>query len=154
VSGTFAFRWSEDGGTLPLEDVRAERGWLFAVSEDGSVIVGVRRPGEIFRWTADNGAVGFGDMFLPSAASADGSLMVGSFLTGRGPAIWDATNGMRSLRDVLVDLGADLTGWELSTNRGVGARRFDISGDGTVIIGTGRNPSANNEAWMAVVPGQ
>jgi hypothetical protein len=60
--------------------------------------------------------------------------------------IWDATNGLRNLRDVLVDdLSLDLTGWSLTHARA-------ISDDGLAIVGEGRNPSGNREAWLVIIP--
>ena len=41
--------------------------------------------------------------------------------------------------------GLDLTGWTLR-----GAK--EISDDGSVIVGTGRNPNGDSEAWLAVIP--
>jgi uncharacterized membrane protein len=81
------------------------------------------------------------------AVSADGSVIVGSSrsATGIEAFVWDATHGMRSLRDVLVNnfgLGASLTGWTLTSAN-------DISADGQFIVGTGTNPSGNTEAWLA-----
>ena len=59
--------------------------------------------------------------------------------------LWDSTHGMRSLRDVLVnDYGLDLAGWALE-------RPTAISADGTTIVGNGRNPSGQFEAWVAVL---
>ncbi|MGV2388390.1 MAG UNVERIFIED_CONTAM: hypothetical protein LVR29_08860 [Microcystis novacekii LVE1205-3] len=49
--------------------------------------------------------------------------------------IWDATNGMRSVQQVLVnDLGLELTGWQLTSMRG-------ISADGLTLVGQGLNPN-------------
>jgi uncharacterized membrane protein len=58
--------------------------------------------------------------------------------------IWDSTNGMRSLQDVLTDEGLDLTGWTLHVAHG-------ISADGKTIVGWGVNPDGNTEAWIAHV---
>jgi hypothetical protein len=46
---------------------------------------------------------------------------------------------------VLVNLGANLTGWTLTEATG-------ISDDGQVIVGWGTNPSGDQEAWRAEVP--
>src|SRR5262249_42234017 len=56
--------------------------------------------------------------------------------------IWDSTNGMRKLRDVLISQGANLAGWTLTQATG-------ISADGSIIVGTGINPAGNMEAWLA-----
>ena len=54
-------------------------------------------------------------------------------------------HGTRSLQDLLVGLGADLTGWRL-------AQATDISADGLTIVGYGQNPNGFTEAWIATVP--
>ena len=81
------------------------------------------------------------------AVSADGSVVVGfgDSASSSEAFIWDQTHGMRNLRDVLVnDLGLDLTGWQLIHANG-------ISADGLTIVGRGRNPGGNREAWIAVL---
>ncbi|MCB0291781.1 MAG: T9SS type A sorting domain-containing protein, partial [Calditrichaeota bacterium] len=72
----------------------------------------------------------------------DGHVVIGN----SGEAmIWDAPNGMRSLRQVLEnDFGLDLSGWSL----GLALR---ISDDGRVIIGRGTNPQGSLEIWRAVL---
>jgi hypothetical protein len=60
--------------------------------------------------------------------------------------IWDQTNGMRSLKDVLErSYGLDLTGWTLESATG-------ISADGLNIVGYGKNPNGFTEAWIATIP--
>ncbi|HLA64640.1 MAG TPA: T9SS type A sorting domain-containing protein, partial [Rhodothermales bacterium] len=49
-----------------------------------------------------------------------------------------------SLPDSLVALGVDLTGWELRGATGVSA-------DGRIVVGWGRNPQGEFEAWRAVL---
>jgi uncharacterized membrane protein len=106
---------------------------------------------EAFRWTQATGMVGLG--FLPvggfsvtaaTGVSADGSVVVGH--SGSGEVfIWNSTQGMRSLREILTnDYGLNLTGWTLT---GTGTTR--ISADGLTIVGSGTNPSGNTEAWIA-----
>jgi len=59
--------------------------------------------------------------------------------------VWDETHGMRSLRDELVNdfgLGTSLNGWTLDSANG-------ISADGRFIVGEGRNPNGDAEAWIA-----
>jgi hypothetical protein len=65
--------------------------------------------------------------------------------------IWDATNGLRNLQDVLTNdygLGAQLTGWQLTWATG-------ISDDGNVIVGNGVYTDSNlneyNEAWRVTL---
>lgn len=52
---------------------------------------------------------------------------------------------MLELEDVLTQAGIDLTGWTLDE---IAA----ISDDGSTVVGTGINPSGDNEAWRAVLP--
>ncbi len=76
--------------------------------------------------------------------SADGSVVVGtgtSAETGASAFIWDTTNGMRHLKTALTDYGLDLTGWIL-------VEAWDVSDDGSTIVGEGTNPSGVPEAWM------
>ncbi len=134
------------------------------VSADGSVVVGMGSSAfaldhEAFRWTAEGGMVGLGDLpggdfySLARAVSGDGSVVVGysKSALGQEAFIWDATNGMRSLLDVLTnDYGLDLTGWTLMDASA-------ISPNGFSIVGSGYNPQGFREAWLvqfdeAVVP--
>jgi len=86
------------------------------------------------------------------AASSDGTVIVGraDVLVDQNlrsaAAIWDNRCGMRFLEEVLVnDCGLNLTGWDLQ-------EAVDISDDGFVIVGRGRNPAGYMEAWMAIIP--
>ncbi|MCO6044062.1 hypothetical protein NG895_09085 [Aeoliella sp. ICT_H6.2] len=130
-----------------------------SISADGLVVVGrsdsSSGSSEAFRWTLGDGMTGLGDLpggdfnSAASDASADGRVIVGRGTTADGstPFIWDASNGMRDLTDVLINdfgLGDELVGWDLG-----GAEA--ISNDGRVIIGRGINPDGNFEAWRAVM---
>ena len=80
-------------------------------------------------------------------ASADGSIIIGGSESGLGREafIWDETNGMQSIKDVLVNnYGLDLTGWYLG-------RASGISADGRTIVGEGIGPNGS-EAWIATIP--
>jgi uncharacterized membrane protein len=82
--------------------------------------------------------------------SGNGSIIVGNWYSSTtntsGTFIWDAANGMRDLRYVLVsDYGLNLTGWHLSHANA-------ISSDGRAIVGTGTNPLGQTEAWIATIP--
>jgi probable HAF family extracellular repeat protein len=130
----------------------------YGVSADGSVIVGYGNSAsgsEAFRWTSGGGMVGLGDLpggsfgSRANGVSADGSVVVGYdySASGYGEAfIWDTANGMRNLKDVLVnDFSLNLTGWTLT-------RATGISANGLTIVGYGANPSGNTEAWGATIP--
>jgi probable HAF family extracellular repeat protein len=171
--------WEDDAivglGFLADRGPNAPGAWqslAFAVSADGSVIVGTSdnwrcvfdpyagkyvdaNYDEPFRWQ-DGVMTSLFDGLSPGdppgqgwtfgqalAVNADGSVIVG---WGYGPFIWDEWNGMRDLGHVLEDdLGLDLTGWRLR-------RATGVSEDGTVIVGYGWNPQGDQEAWMAVIP--
>ena len=157
-----AFRWTAASGITGLGFLPGgSSGFSIAegISADGQVVVGsstnAAADTEAFRWTESEGMVGLGD--LPGGdfnsfawdVSADGRIVVGDSTTAEGgaPFIWDETNGMRKLADVLTDnygLGDALTGWDLNAVQA-------ISEDGTVIVGFGRNPDGNIEAWRAVL---
>ena len=62
----------------------------------------------------------------------------GSSASGAEAFIWDQTNEMRSVRNLLVnDSGLDITGWTFT-------RANDVSGDGLVTT-----PSGQTDAWLA-----
>ena len=82
-----------------------------------------------------------------SGVSADGSVVVGVGASSSGGEafVWDETNGMRALIQILADQGIDMTGWNLKGATG-------ISADGLTIVGSGINPLGNYEAWIATIP--
>lgn len=152
-----AFRWREGVGIQPLGDLPG--GSYFSAaskcSRDGNVIAGysISNSGmEAVRFIPA-GIQGLGD--LPGgiftsfgwAITDDALTVVGRASTDLGDEafIWDHINGMRSLRSVLIGLGVDLTGWQLTSAE-------DITPDGTVIIGAGINPMGFVEAFRAVLP--
>jgi probable HAF family extracellular repeat protein len=164
-----AFSWTQTSGFTTLVDSQGVFHTLRSardVNSSGNVIVGVGRSshgglGDAFRegWRWISGVVTpLGDLpggsFQSSAAQAsdDGSIVIGGSstgttdtVTGREAFIWDETNGMRNLRDVLVvDFGLDLTGWALAEATG-------ISADGQTIVGYGFNPSGDLEGWVATL---
>jgi probable HAF family extracellular repeat protein len=150
-----AFRWTQATGFQGLGDL--EGGYFRSeardVSDDGSVVVGMGSvdPGvdQAFRWTAGTGMIGLG--YLPGenssqafAVTADGNTIVGE---SDFAFIWDPVHGMRNLAQALAaDYGLVIPpGWVLDEATG-------ISADGSVIVGTGRNPQTNTEAWRIVIP--
>jgi uncharacterized membrane protein len=80
--------------------------------------------------------------------SGDGNRIVG-YSEGSGPpkaAIWDGANGLRNLRQMLIDdFELNLNGWLLDT-------AYAISTDGKTIVGVGINPQGEREAFRAVIP--
>jgi probable HAF family extracellular repeat protein len=164
-NGYEAFRWTEPNGMVGLGGL--SNGYFLseatAVSADGQVIVGgslsefIQDPCdpcnlEAFRWTEAEGMIGLGFLLgdYDSYAwdvTANGKRIVGQSgeYNDSRAFIWDPNNGMRDLKDVLqTDFGLDLTGWEL-------IRAYGISENGSTIVGSGRNPSGNTEAWVATV---
>jgi probable HAF family extracellular repeat protein len=148
ASGEEAFRWTASGGMVGLGDVPGGRFYsnAYGVSADGSVVVGSSdsdRLGnviyltgnEAFRWTAESGMVGLGD--LPGGEkhsgargiSADGSIIVGFGASASGDEAmrWTESGGM-------VGLG-DLPGGAFES------RALGISADGSVIVGWGQSGS-------------
>lgn len=154
-NGREAFRWSESEGLVAMGDLPGGSFDSLAtgVSADGAVIVGLAlNPGPTsFRWTAATGMVDLGrppggNSSAAWGVSADGSVVVGDAgVAGeRVPAIWTESEGMRSLVDVLVELGlgAELKGWDLEQARA-------ISADGLTVVGWGYSPDGGEEAWLA-----
>jgi len=165
-----AFRWTESGGTVGLGFLPNDSASsAAAVSADGRVVVGrswiaqgpswlpYQETHRAFRWSESEGMVGLGaipggNFSEALAVSADGSVIVGESgfygeVTFTQEAfIWTADDGMRKVKDVLVnDFGLDLAGWNLW-------RATAVSADGRTIVGTGVNPDGQTEAWMAVIP--
>jgi len=157
-----AWRWTESDGMVSLGDLPGGDVWsrAFDVSGDGSVIVGFGNPApsvlQAWRWTEAEGMVQLPDFpsggvqAIAQAITPDGSIIVGSGSIYDGgayyseAAIWDDMHGIRSVKDVLVDLGVDLTGWRLLTVTGV-------SNDGQTLGGVGWNPTGGWEAWVASI---
>jgi hypothetical protein len=75
--------------------------------------------------------------------------LIGGFGTsdiGKEAVLWDPVNGMRRVKDILLALGvSEVSNWQLEEVRA-------LSADGTVLAGTGKNPTGNSEAWIAIIP--
>ncbi len=168
-----AFRWTEQGVMEGLGDFEGgtHKSSADGISSDGTTIFGSSNSDkgtQAFRWTREEGMVNLGS--LPEGynndtsegmlhshaidASADGSIIVGEMngLNDSNDAmIWDEVNGIRSIQQLLIDLGLDneLQGWDLIEATG-------ISDDGRVITGRGEKINDANvvvtEAWVAVIP--
>jgi probable HAF family extracellular repeat protein len=112
-----AFRWDINGGMIDLGTLSSSpsvynTSYAKAVSSDGAVVVGrAKSPDgrEAFRWTAEDGMVGLGD--LPGGShssraadvSADGSVIVGSGTVDESGVArhrafyWTLADGMTSM---------------------------------------------------------
>jgi probable HAF family extracellular repeat protein len=147
IAGTLAneaFRWSQSAG---FEVIAGTEHTPAAVVAGGDVIAGIVAIQAGFRWTAAHGLQWLGGNSRGIyGASADGSLLVGygQVISGSPYAvIWREGDGVRPLRDVLVnEYGLSLGDWQLQ----YAAR---ISDDGRIIVGIGRNPQGQTEAWIA-----
>ncbi len=130
-----------------------------SVSGDGLVIVGWSATGGVggtqgFRWESGE-MVGLGGLPGEEAGSSafavsyDGSLVGGTAMSsipgGIEAVLWDRTLGIRRVKDILTDLGISANGWTLAQVTG-------LSADGKTIIGSGRNPSNQQEGWIAHIP--
>jgi hypothetical protein len=127
------------------------------LSNDASVAVGQAALAGFglvaFRWTA---AGGLQDLQVPGwGASAEGCSLFGDIVVGgtggfSGPRAfyWTAGNGTRDLQTDLISnfgLGTELIGWELWT-------ALDVSFDGRAIVGFGRNPQGDYQAFVVRFP--
>ena len=149
-----AFRWTAATGLVGLGFLPGGTlSGALGANTDGSVAVGIARApdSQAMRWTDATGIVVLGD--LPGgvvesyawATSADGFVIVGvgTGVRGQEAFIWDDQRGMRSLRDVLInEYGLELNDWHLE-------QAYDVTPDGTTIVGYGSNPAGDTEAWIA-----
>lgn len=153
VQQTRAFRWTQTGG---MADLGSLPGATFttptATNFDGSVVVGysINPSAHAFRWQSNTGLTALpelpGAQFSEAfAVNYDGSVIVGvsgsSSASGGEAAVWNR-NGVQSIKNLLVANGVNLTGWTLGQANAVSA-------DGTIVAGTGGNPSGQEEPWIA-----
>jgi probable HAF family extracellular repeat protein len=128
---TMAFRWTQAGGMVALGDLGGGYSSARAISDDGSVIVGVSNSGtnEAFRWTQATGMHGIGMLgaYTSSKAfgvSADGNVIVGT--SGNLGGDWEAFKYTQA--GGMINIG-DLAGGA------VYAVANAASYDGSVIVG-------------------
>jgi probable HAF family extracellular repeat protein len=149
-----AFRWTAASGTIGLGFLPGgNTSGAAGVSANGTVVVGGSNgtggASQAFRWTAATGRmVGLG--FLPGATDnvanrAHAGVVVGD--SGGKAFLWTDRNGMKSIQDLLSAAGANVTGWQLTSARGVSANCTVIT-----ISGQGIDPSGNNQGWIATLP--
>lgn len=163
---TRAFRWTRQRGMRPLETPGVGNFAASFTSADGDVLVGGGQwigdasAGDVavwcpFRWTAARGlenlgSLAGGDSFA-NAISSDGSLVVGASYDAAYssyPFIWDRDHGMQELNGLLSGLGADMTGWALTSVEAV-ARR----GRSVVLLATGTHDAAWGRAcYITITP--
>ena len=134
-----AFRWTARtglvslGGLLPYDSAYSK---AFAVSDDGSVVVGWSESEsgyEAFRWTEEDGMIGLGDLpggdfcGAATAVSSDGTVVVGESVVGIDPDGRELREAFRwTEEDGMVGLGfyGDIDA---------------VSADGSVIVGDDGN---------------
>jgi probable HAF family extracellular repeat protein len=152
-----AFRWTAETGGIDLGDLPGGDidSLANAVSADGDWVVGTASsavsPVEAFLWSEAMGMIGIG---LPSPAETTPFAVTnsGRAVVGRSDVggvstqafVWTNTRGLESLQAALSShfgLGAPLVGWTLTSAN-------DISPDGHFIVGSGINPTGNQEAWL------
>jgi probable HAF family extracellular repeat protein len=162
AAGDRAVRWVGSNPTpidMGLPPGRSGFTEANGISRDGTVIVGVWGTGlanEAFRWTEGGGYVLLGDLpggivdSVGYATNADGSVIVGTGNPGDDVPdeafYWTESSGMRSLRAVLTEGGADVSAWQtLDLPTG-------LSDDGTVIVGNGMLVDGTFAGFRAVIP--
>ena len=126
-SNTVPILWTQSNGVVELGQLSEDdQGCAYAVSDDGSIIVGYSG-NQAFRWTASVGMTGLG--YLPGASdsvaygiSGDGSVIVGN--SGNQAFRWTENEGMTGL------------GYLPGASDSIA---YGISGDGSVIVGASGN---------------
>lgn len=131
----------------------------YDVSSDGTTVVGLATIGGVihaFRWTQATGMIDLGSVGSASnqsqanAVSGDGSIAVGYSINpgfGGTAAVWlDGPGTATPLLAYLQSIGADITGWTTLD------LAFDISDDGTVIVGYGTFNGAQTAFRVTITP--
>ena len=147
-SGNRSFRWTREQGVFWLPSVN---GSATAVSGDGKTIVGIDdQPGGFFVYTDKDGYVhvGTGDLYAqPTTVNYDGSV-----IAGHSPEVewvWDRSNGLRMLPDLLRALDAD-PGNPLGRDPGyLYGYVYAVSADGKVFTGEAIGADDQVRAWIA-----
>jgi uncharacterized membrane protein len=136
-----AFVWSPGEEALSL-DTPTDYAQATCLSGDGSILFGfsyyeVAEPEarfRAFRWSEGSGYEELGN-FGPSAASGDGSVVVGTrWVDGRGRGVvWDSERGARDLDDELDTLGLDRQGASISGATAVSEDGRTVAGTATIL---------------------
>lgn len=143
------FRWARNTFfRIGSEDTAV---WAYAISGDGTVIVGAYvdagRKLRSFQWTATKGFqdIPLGDLEESSAlvVNSDGSVIGGrAYTTHVHGWLWRAHRGVELLADLIADAGVDLTDWSQIVPTG-------ISADGSVVVGVIYYPDAGGpRSWL------
>lgn len=126
-AGNAAVRWTEDGAMHTLSLPGTAYSTAQSISADGSTIIGTSDLGS-FLWTEEDGMLITDNNNLFTLTSSDGRL-----LAGASDAIWDKHHGLRSLYDILPDLGIDISNWTFDRINGIGYddHHYYLAGTGT-----------------------
>jgi len=136
TTGDRAFRWSASGGMQALGTLGAYSSNANGVSFDGSVIVGTVNNLQFsdfqgFQWTAPGGMVGLRSLGLTGDSRASGVSTDGNFVVGEGRYGVSSSFAFRgTTAGVFSNLGDHPGGSDFG-------RAFGVSGDGSVVAGTG-----------------
>lgn len=146
------FRWTPFGSQM-LGSLGGSYTSAVAISRDGDVVVGsgfieADAAQHAFRWKnnhmEDLGTLG-GASSSARAVSPDGSIVVGD-AQGDGSYkafIWTPLTGMKDIGGLLVELGADLSGWELAAAHSIGVNNHSVTVAGVGIY------NGQYSAWVA-----
>lgn len=145
-----AWRWTSQGGLegLGILTPQANRSEVTDMTPDGAYIVGWSYTtgtgnARAVRWLPNLEIEpifeGFGQDSYARAVSDDGAIVVGRW--ANDAVVWDETNGMQSIKQILADAGIDLAGWTL-------LEATAVSADGQKIAGWGTNPDGQREPWL------
>jgi len=124
----------------PIPSAIGTNGEAFAVSGDGSVVVG-QSGGQAFEWTKAGGLVPIGGTEAEGISNG-GTTIVGT--DGSHALIWNGSTTPQNLQAFLVanyGLGTALNGWTLTNATA-------ITPDGSTIVGTGIDPQGHSEGWI------
>jgi probable HAF family extracellular repeat protein len=153
---TRGYRLTSHGEPQPLADLGDST--ANAISADGAAVVGSAfgvwwAPiHHAFWWTEEQHMVDLG--VLPGAWSSDGYAVSGDGSTAAGQVsgnwpvhdhafLWTASSGMLDLNAYLPSQGVDLTGWVLTSAKG-------LNDNGSVIVGDGIH-NGQVRGWRATV---
>lgn len=135
-----------DGSVMTLEQLDETSGSIaIGVSADGNVIIGncYDDRGQVaYIWSRESGIArlfdGNGVVF---GISGDAGTAIGE-AEHYGPVVWTKSDGALPLVDLLKSLAIYPDGWRDLQVRAV-------SGDGSIIGGSGTNPEGQQEGWVA-----
>jgi uncharacterized membrane protein len=146
--GDIAYRWQVGHATvtqLGTNGTASSR--ARGVSGNGLVVVG-GDANSAFRWTSGTGFVAIANALgasssFATAANVDGTVVVGS--SNLGTWVWDTVNGVRLIKQVVIDLGVSLTGYDLRTV-------YALSSDGKTLVGGTSTPTGIDRSYVVRLP--